>query len=888
MMPFSIRMAWRETRAAWRHFLYFFICIALGVGALVGVGLFAAGVDRTVRQEARALMGGDVEVRLSRPISAGGQAVLRNLASRGIATTHVSELVAMASGTIDDQPRLREGGAPTQLIELKAVEPGYPFYGSITTVPEAPLAELLAVRRCGDAAAATECFGAVVQEALLIKMRLSVGQPIKIGQANFRIAGVVKQEPDRVVSAFSLGPRVFISQEALRAADLVKPGSRVRERHLLRLPAGLPPDPLVSHLRVELAPDSARVSTFHDAQPQLRRFLDQLARYLGLIGLTALFVGGIGVASTIHAFVKDKQKTIAILKTLGAESTVVVRTYLVQALFLGLLGSTAGIVIGIAVQHAVPGLLAALLPVDFLSMAAGQRQVTAGPIVRGVALGVATTVLFALWPLLGVRDVRPALIFRSDTIGPGGAVNGTSIWRRMLSDRLRIGTAAVIVSGLAAVAVWEAASLTVGLIFIGALLAAVIGLFMAATLLVRLLTLISPPAPLAVRYALGNVSRPGSQTVGIMVAVGIGVMIITAISMLERSLVAQIGESRPVNAPTFFFIDIQPDQRDELDHLLLARWPETRPEFTPLVRSRLHAVNGTVVALNEDDDAAARKGRKGAEHGRSWYLTREYVLTFLDRLPKDNTIVNGHWWDRTAPSEIAQVSVEEEAARHLGVGIGSTIEFDIQGTVLSARVSSIRRVEWNNFSTNFYMILSPGSLDGAPFTYVATVRVPSEQEAPVQQAVVQTFPNVTAINIGEVVTTFARVLEQLAVAIRAMALFCLVAGTIVMAAALATTRYRRLYESVVFKALGATRMLIVGSFAAEYAMIGVVAGFIGLGLGSLLSWIVLVWIFDLTWTFHAEVAVVGFLLTVALTVAVGFLATFRILGQRPLAILRQE
>ncbi len=365
-------MAWRETRAAWRHFLYFFVCITLGVGALVGVGTFASNVERTVTREARSLMGGDLEVRLTRPISEHGKSFLATLGARGIETTHVSELIAMGSQA--ERAPDRGGGTiarPTQIVELKAVEAGYPFYGVVKTTSDRSLRDLLTSptetchslqdllpqtlsREGREGKERIFCHGAIVQESLLIKMGLSVGDHLKIGQATFTITAVVRQEPDRAASAFSLGPRVMISQEGLAAADLIKPGSRVRERYLLRLPPAVPPQPVLVELRGQLAADSARVSSYREAQPQLRRFLDQLTRYLGLVGLTALFVGGIGVASTVHAFLKDKLKTIAILKTLGADSGTVVRTYLVQALGLGLLGSLAGAVLGLSLQGLIP------------------------------------------------------------------------------------------------------------------------------------------------------------------------------------------------------------------------------------------------------------------------------------------------------------------------------------------------------------------------------------------------------------------------------------------------------------------------------------------------------------------------------------------------------
>jgi len=778
--------------------------------------------------------------------------------------------------------------APTQLVELKAIEPGYPFYGALRTIPAGPLREILAPRPChvGNDVGG-DCHGALVQQSLLIKMGVSVGDHIKIGQAYFTVAGTIEHEPDRAASAFSLGPRVMITQAALHAADRVKPGSRVRERHLLRLPAGRPPEPVLITLQNALEAESARVAGFQDAQPQLRRFLNQLTRYLGLVGLTALFVGGIGVASTIHAFLKEKLKTIAILKTVGAPSGTIMRTYLLQTLFLALIGSLLGVGLGLSLQGALPALLAHLFPADLLDASVSQGGVALEPVAKGLLLGGGPTLLFELWPLLSIRAIRPALIFRADLLqGQEEASPWRRRWRGWTRDRVRLATALLIATGLMGLAVWQARSVAVGLIFIAALAAAVTILLGASALLLSAVNASPPPSSLALRHAVRNLGRPGSQAPGIMMSVGIGVMVIAAVSLLERSLVRQIGESRPVDAPTFFFIDIQPDQKDGFERLLRERLAHAVPQFTPLVRSRLSAVNGLPVPLN-DGDGRERSGA-GHEHGKSWYLTREYVLTFLERLPKDNTVAQGRWWDASARPSSPLVSVEEEAARNLNVGLGSSLEFDIQGTSLAATVSSIRKVEWSNFSTNFYMILSPGSLEGAPFTYVATVRMDPEDEVSVQQAVVEAFPNVTAINIAEVMQTFSAVLEHLSFAIRAVAMFCLLAGAIVMAAALATTRYRRLYESVVFKALGATRTHIAGSFAAEYALMGGLAGLIGIVLANALSWGVLYYVFDLPWSFQPKVLGASVVSATVLCVAVGFLTTFRILGEPPLAILRHE
>ena len=890
MMRFLFRMAWRETRAAWRHFLYFLVCIAVGVGALVGVSLFGANVERAVTREARGLLGGDVEIRLSRPISPEGQAVLHSLIDRGIATTHVSELVAMASGA--EQSAVT--GRKTQIIELKAVEEQYPFYGALRLEPDRSLADLLRsdVRWCPG----RTCFGAVVQESLLIRMGLAVGDRLKIGQGLFVVTGVVRTEPDRMANAFSLGPRVLMSQDGLRAAELVKLGSRIRERYLLMLPEAMATEPLIYELRGRLVSESARVSGYRNAQPQLKQFLEQLTRYLGLIGLTALFVGGLGVATSIHAFIREKLTTIAILKTVGAESTTVIWTYLVQAVILGLTGSIIGLVIGILLQQKLPWLIAGVLASDLFDQLGFATDVTSAsliPLGKGLALGLLSTLLFALWPLLTIREIKPAMIFRRDVVPLASVTSRDRVrcetrWRTI--DRVKVFTSMGIGLGLAMLSIWQAGSWRIGLSFIGAFAAAVLLLGASAWMVIIQLKKWPRPESLILRQALGNIVRPGSQAVSITIAIGIGVMVIATASLVERALVRQVGDNRPNDSPTFFFIDIQPDQANNFASLLHQRVDDQQSRLTPLVRSRLSALNGEPVqfeATSEAEDQQYRASEK-EERRKKWYFTREYVLTFLEQIPKDNVIIEGAWWTPGQRFTKPSVSIEEEVAKNLGLTVGSTIEFDIQGATITAEVSSIRKVEWGNFSTNFYMILSPGSLDGAPVTYVATVRVPPAEEVPLQQAVVASFPNVTAINIGDVLESFARILDQLSFAIRAVALFSVVAGGLVLAAALAATRYRRLYESVILKTLGATRGLIAWSFAAEYVIVGMVAGSIGLTLGCALSWALLRYLFDLSWSLQPQILGLGFLITILLTLSVGFASTYRILGQRPLIILRHE
>ncbi len=889
MTSFIINMAWRETRAAWRHFLYFLVCIAIGVGALTGVSLFGTQVEQAVTKEARGLLGGDLEIRLSRPISPTGRNVLDSLSDREVALTHVSELVAMAA-----KAGSSGSGQPTQIIELKAVEPQYPLYGTLRLEPPDDLVDLLGqqTRGCPD----RTCFGAVVQESLLIRMGLMVGDQLRIGQGLFIITGVVKTEPDRMANAFSLGPRVLMSREGLLAAELVKVGSRIRERYLLRIPNTMVPEPLLYELRGRLAQDSARVSSYRDAQPQLKQSLEQLTRYLGLIGLTALFVGGLGVATSVHAFVREKLNTIAILKTVGAESPTIIRTYGLQAMILGLVGSLVGLMIGVLLHQGLPWMLAALMASDLLDQlgfATNGMDLAIAPLVKGLALGMLSTLLFALWPLLTIRDIQPAKIFRREVAPLTPMTNHRrgrwwSSWREI--DGVKILVSAGIGLGLALLSVWQAGSWKVGLLFVLAFAAAVLLLGASARGVLMVLKKWPRPEPLVLRQALGNVLRPGSQAVSITIAIGIAVMVVTTVSLVERSLLAQVGDKRPTDAPTFFFIDIQPDQAEGMAALLRQRSSDPNPRLTPLVRSRLSAVKGEPVkfeATSEEEEQKEKTAQK-EERRKKWYLTREYVLTFLQDLPKDNKVVGGEWWKPGQVFTKPLISIEEDAAKQLGLIVGDTVELDIQGAPITGEISSIRQVEWGNFSTNFYMIFSPGALDAAPHTYVATVHVGPSEEVALQQAVVTSFPNVTAINMGDVLDSFARVLDRLSLAIRAVALFCVLSGGLVMAAALAATRYRRLYESVILKALGATRGVIVRSFAAEYALLGALGGLLGCALASGLSWAVLSTVFDLSWSLQPAVLATGFTVTVTLTILVGFLSTYRLLGQPPLAVLRHE
>lgn len=839
-MTAAPRLAWRQARGAWRHFVLLGACVALGVAALVGVGSFAATLDHTLAREAKALTGGDLELRAARPFDGEATAALDELRARGAFVVDVRQLVAMARGP--------DGRA--LLVEVKAPTAGYPLYGRLETAPPRPLGELLA----DD--------GAVVQRELLERLGLHVGDRLALGAVAFTVRGVVEREPDRAASLVTLGPRVFIAAAAVDRTGLVQVGSRVRYRALVRLPAPLGARDTRESLARRIADPGIRVASYDEAQPGLRRFFAQLASYLGLVGLASLLVGGIGVASAVTTSVRRQAPTIAVLKALGADSRTLVATFLSQPLAVGIVASLLGAALGAALQPVLIRLLTGFVPFAL------QTRVEPLTLARGVLMGVLTTGLCALWPLLGVRNVRPSLVLRAD-VDPAPA-RGSRPWAAALP----------IAAGLAGLAFWQAGSLELGGIFLGASVAAVMTLFALARALVGAAhRLPRTPSP-AWRHGLGGLRRPGGHSARVVVALGAGVMLLVAVALLQEALDAQIDHERRREAPSFFFVDVQPDQREAFARVLSQAGRGVTPVLTPIVRARLAAIDGVRVTR----DLVRR--RVGEDREGAFYYTREYALTWSAPPPPGNVLTRGRWWGpEPGPPRI---SVEEAMAKQLGVDVGGRLTFDVQGVPIEAEVTSVRRVDWQSLGTNFFVVFSPGALDGAPVTYVATARTAAGDESAVQSAVAAAFPNVTAIPVRDVLERVGAVLGHIAIAIRIMALFTVATGIVVMAGALTATRYQRLYESVVLRTLGATRGLVARAFAVEYGCLGAAAGVGGSVLASVLAWVVLRFVLDTPWRFEPRALLTGVAASTVLAIAVGFLATWRLLGERPLPVLRRD
>ena len=849
----------------------------------MAVDLFATNVEQAILGDARGLLGGDIELSWRRTMSQNGQNVLDSISERKIVMSHITEMASMAA-VESNQPQATT--ATSQLVELKALDSFYPLYGNLMVEPAQTPQQLLAPIPSG--CQRFPCFGAIAQKSLLIRLNLSLGSELRIGQANFIITGILVKEPDKIATAFSLGPRVMISREALDTMELVKTGSRIHERFRLQLPPSTNLEPWLGELRGRLSREGVQVNSYRDAQPRLRRFLDQLTLYLGLIGLTILLVGGIGVACTIQGFITQKTPIIATLKTLGADSSQVIKIYLTQSLLLGGIGSLTGGILGTGLHQGLPLLLQGIIPESF------PIYPTLAPILRGITLGTLATLAFSLWPLLAIRSVSPSLIFRQDVDRLNLQIRPYP-WRTKLAsamkdwwnDRAQRMTSLFIAGCLLGLAIWQAHSLSLGLFFSGVFILAFLALLGGTSVLFWILRHIHVPQKFLLRHAANNLQRPGNFTKAMTLAIGIGVMLMTTLLTVQHTLLDLIEEQIPTNAPSFFFIDIQPDQYTSFKQVLEQHIPNAPYDLVPVVRSRLTAIEGR--SINPEEHKGKRNG---------WYFTREYVVTTFETLPKDNLLTQGQWWGNTqhqksledskVQNNLPLVSVEEDAAKNLGISVGSSLTLNIQGVPFMAKVSSLRKVDWGSFSMNFFMIMEPGSLDGAPITYIATAKVPKTVEIPLQQAIVATMPNITAIHVGDVLNNIAKIFRQLAMGIQALALLCLITGAVVMIAAISINRYRRLHELAILKALGGSRGLLLFSLGTEFGLIGGFAGLIGLGLGCLLSWSILYFFFDLPWALNMTGLLTGLLMTIALTLVTGFLGTYRLLGFPPLSVLRHE
>ena len=845
----AARIAWRELQASMAKFMFVILSVAIGVAALTGVRGLSEAFTRTLMTQARSIMAADLSARLFRQLTPKETQQLDGLRYQGLQRTDATELVSMASSANDPVPLL---------VSLKAVDPdAYPFYGSVLLDP------------AGDFRKVLTDHTTVVGGDLLFRLHLHVGDTLKIGRTTLTIAASLVKEPDRMSSSMGLGPRVFVTRHALEASGLLQQGSRAGERFLFKLS---PDGPNVAKVRsrVEAILPEAQITDFRQANPGLTRGLDQATGILSMICLVAMVLGAIGVAMAMRAHLAQRMDILAVMKSIGAKSSDILRIYLLQTTFLGLAGGLLGVVLGIGVEWALPHFLGMLLPIKI----ATYIPVRAG--LAGLLTGLLTTLLFCLPPLLDIRDVKPNLVFRR--LVEEGSPRERGNWIRMIREkRAQWISIVVIVLSLCGIAAALSDSWLVARWFTGVLVLILLFILGMTAVLLRTLryvldrTRLSLPSFL--RHGLANLYRPGNQSKAVLSALGVGVMLILAVFLMQRSMIHDMQVTLGSGVPNVFMIDISTEELPGLQKLIAAQ-PGVRGtmEALPVISGRLTQLDGV--------NAETKKNEKHFPR----HLLQATTLTWSETTPAGAKVTQGAWWKDGAKQ---QVAVDEEIGKRLHLHVGSTMAFSVSDQPIQVRVAAFFRNDGQHVTARSEFILSRDALAGLPTVWYGAVHVAPAQVGRVQGAIFEGYPTVTVINIADVIETIQGVVKQITIVIRFLAGFSILAGAVILASSVASTRYRRIREVVVLKTLGAKRLRIAGIFAVEFLTLGSLAGLVGTIFATVLS-AELLKRMDVTFTTSWWADLLGIAGTALLAMVTGWLASARILEQRPLEILREE
>jgi putative ABC transport system permease protein len=845
-LPWStaIRIAWRELRAGKAKFMFVLLSVAVGVAALTGVRGFSQSFSRTLRLQARSIMAGDLSARMFRQATPTESKQLDALAGQGVRRAVVTETVSMA---------MVQGDPVPLLVTLKAVDPAeYPFYGTVTLAPAGELRSVL-----NDSTV-------VVDDNLLVRLRAKVGDELKIGGQWFRIAAVIVREPDRMTAGVGLGPRVMMTRQAMDNTELLQPGSRATERYLFALGDKLK----VADVRAQIEkilPD-AQVTDFRETSPALTQGVDRATGLLSLICLVAMVLGAIGVAMAMRAHLQQRIEILAIMKSIGARSADILRIYLLQTLFLGVAGALIGVVLGLGVEYAFPSVLGKLLPLR------PEIRLPLSPVLAALGTGILTTLLFCLPPLLDVRNVRPSLVLRRVVESGNGA--GWSGWLK--EHKLQLGAMVVILAGLGGIAAALADSWLVGKWFAVCLAALLVFILGFSAVMLRTLRAFLSRTRLhlhsALRHGLANLYRPGNQSSAVLAALGTGVMLILSVFLMQRSIVNALHEDVKPDTPNLFLIDMSTQELPGIRALL-----EKQPgvigglETIPIVSARVESIDGTAV-----DDLKVQNYPKR--------LLRNATLSWSDVAPDGTKVAEGKWWVGAGGSDFAVV---DHVAKRLRLKVGSQVTFVAGDKEIPVRVAAIYKVVAEHAFARSEFILPKALLEDQPTVWYGDIHASPAAIPEIESVLFATYPTVTVINIADILQTIQGVVDQITMVIRFLAGFSILSGLIILASSVASTRFRRIREVVVLKTLGATRNRIATVFSVEFVVLGLLAGAVGTVFANVLSRILL---HRMDVVFQPDVrgsltAVAG---TAVLAVATGWIASFHILGQKPLEVLREE
>ena len=860
-MSFVLKMVARELRASWRRLLFFFICVAIGVAAIVTLRSIIQSLRAGLVREARATIASDVLVQSSRPWT---PEILAELEQQ-LATAPIEDRTeSIETATM---VRAESGNAVARMVELRGVEAGYPFYGTFVLQNGQTYSHAL-----------LEHGGTLVRPELLAQLGIKVGDTILIGGRPFTVRGVIDQEPGRRVGGFSLGSRVLVDLADLRQTDLLSFGSRANYQLLLKVrPNGV--DRLTSEVRERFRDRFVSARSYRSTEDQIGESLQRAENFLSLVGFIIVVLGGIGVWSVTRVFVRQKIRSVAILKCVGASNRQVLATYVFQVALL----ATAGSLIGVALAELVIRSIPASLTESFAGLPYG---LTASAVLQGLTVGLLVSVLFALVPLLDVRRIKPLLLIRGADGSFGGLPGTIGITfkeRVRRIDWLQVGLALAVGGALIGVAAWQAGSLRAGAaVSIGfAVVSAV--LYGAAFALIRLVLPLASAPWFPLRHAVISLRRPGNQTRVILLAVGLGSFFVLGVRALQSNLVAEFSVGMDRGGADMFIIDVQRDQADGVEALLRERQDaDASPaRLVPVLRARVTAVKGRDVNLENFSDVRGRGS-----------LAREYTITYRNHLESNEQIVQGSFWKPgDTGSTQPEVSIEEGMHERFNIQVGDDMRFDVLGRQVYARVTSVRHVEWGDArSGGFMFVFRPGVFEKAPHTYIGFLKGPDDPtaRARLQYDLISRYPNISAIDGREIISRIQKVIDNAVLGISVVGGIALLSGVLILIGAVAMTKFQRVYESAILRTLGASTRLLTMTLALEYSALGLLAGAIGAAGALGLSWGVTRHVFDIPWRPAPGLLTIGAVLTMLLVCTIGVLASADVLRKKPLSTLRAE
>lgn len=850
---FSVRtaakIAWREGRASAVKFTFVMAAVAIGVGSLSGVRGFSRAFHNLLLREARTLLAGDLSVRTFLMPTPEQTATMDDLAKKGIDRTWITDTISMTSSALDKPPLL---------VSVKAVDPAkYPFYGALELDPPEPLKTALTKD------------SAVVSDDVLMRLDLKTGDSIRLGGQPFRIAAVITQEPDKMVSSFNIGPRVMISREGLERAQLIMPGSRAAERFLFRIPPAVNLEDVRTTLK-RAFPESL-IADFRQVHPIVQDGLDSATTFLSLVSLISVIVGALGVATAINAHLQQRLDSIAIMKCLGARSSEIMRIYVLQTVALGLVGGIVGVFFGLIGEAVFPFLIAKYFPM--------RPAITLDlvPSMQAIGIGILTTLLFTVPPLLSIRRVRPSLIFRREM------AESKPTWRewvRRSVPSVLAGVAIVLAIGAIAASLTTrrgANGVRIGEYFVMGVVVGLASLAVVAWALLRVLRLLSKRwlhLPAVIRHGVANIYRPGNHAQAALVALGVGVMFTMAIYFIQSGIVGDMLHRAPPGMPNVFLLDIpSKDHAGVMNLLQQQQGLQSPPEMMGTVPAKIVSVNGT---------SARELPLKGFE--RRFLSTRQ--VTSVGSRPAYVDVLQGSWWKANAPAP--QVCASEDAAKTLHLGPGARLQWSVGGHEITTEVACVVRVDSIHLMGRLEFLFSQGSLDNAPMIYYGSARVDPKLVTPMQIAVFRRFPTITVVNVVDVIKIVQEVVDQISTVVRFISGFAILAGLIILASSVAGTRFRRVREVVILKTLGATRAKVAGIFSVEFLILGAVAGVMGSVLANGFAALVLNRLLKIEVHFDLVSSAIAVVATALVANLAGWLASFRILGQKPLEVLRDE